>query len=631
MATFSPLRPPAEQPLPLSDPVDEPTVARLPRVEPPVDASPPVAGSATSGLVAPVEVPLPELDPPVESSTPPPATSVARRRLDLPPAPPPAPPTPVGGRPAPRRRGWVIAAIALLLLVAIAGALAIVLVSAKASIERDDAGLARIGMPLGGGKIVSVSVVGGREHKLVPVRVTHDDLIVATQPVPANERLQIRAVIRRPGWLAWLDGKHQTVTMSYVTPTASTRTHYLTVGPGHPLQLRFKTPIRAYEVGTDPGKLTRHVLRAPAKSVPLPQSGPAGTVYVAAQIQPWERSSSAEINYFPAGSAASAVAEPAPGTSITPATPIRISFSKPVSKVLGTRMPTLTPATSGSWKRVSSRTVQFTPSGYGFGLNGQVQVALPNDVHLVGGQSGTATSASWTVPNGSLVRAQQLLAQLGYLPVEFKDRGKAVAQNPTAQEAAAAAPPAGRFVWRYRNTPGQLKAQWKPGEDGVVTKGAIMMFESDHGMTTDGVLTPTVWKALIDAAVAGKKSTFGYTFVMVHEAETGEVTRLWHNGHVIVTTPANTGGAGAETALGTYPVFEHLASTTMSGTNADGSTYVDPGILWVSYFNGGDALHYYYRASYGFPQSNGCVEMPLAAAAKIWPYTPVGALVDVST
>jgi hypothetical protein len=126
-------------------------------------------------------------------------------------------------------------------------------------------------------------------------------------------------------------------------------------------------------------------------------------------------------------------------------------------------------------------------------------------------------------------------------------------------------------------------------------------------------------------------SHFGYSFVMVHEASSGETTTLWHNGQTIITTPANTGAAGAETALGTYPVFEHLASTTMSGTNPDGSTYVDPGILWVSYFNGGDALHYYPRGGYGYPQSNGCVEMPEAAAAKIWPYTPIGALVDVST
>ena len=159
-----------------------------------------------------------------------------------------------------------------------------------------------------------------------------------------------------------------------------------------------------------------------------------------------------------------------------------------------------------------------------------------------------------------------------------------------------------------------------------------MRFESDHDMTTDGVLSPAVWKALIDAAVAGSKSSFGYSFAMVHEADSGETTTLWHNGKTIITTPANTGSAAAGgTATGTYPVFEHLASTTMSGVNPDGSTYVDPGILWVSYFNGGDALHYYDRASYGFPQSDGCVEMPLAAAAKIWPYTPIGTLVDVST
>ncbi len=49
----------------------------------------------------------------------------------------------------------------------------------------------------------------------------------------------------------------------------------------------------------------------------------------------------------------------------------------------------------------------------------------------------------------------------------------------------------------------------------------------------------------------------------------------------------------------------------MSGTNPDGSHYNDPGIQFVSYFNGGDALHAFTRAQYGFPQSLGCVEMAL--------------------
>ena len=52
----------------------------------------------------------------------------------------------------------------------------------------------------------------------------------------------------------------------------------------------------------------------------------------------------------------------------------------------------------------------------------------------------------------------------------------------------------------------------------------------------------------------------------------------------------------------------------MSGKNPDGSAYHDPGIPWISYFNGGDALHGFIRASYGFPQSLGCVEMPFSEA-----------------
>ena len=36
------------------------------------------------------------------------------------------------------------------------------------------------------------------------------------------------------------------------------------------------------------------------------------------------------------------------------------------------------------------------------------------------------------------------------------------------------------------------------------------------------------------------------------------------------------------------------------------------------------------RGSYGFPQSDGCVEMPPANAAVVFPYTPIGTLVTVS-
>ena len=80
------------------------------------------------------------------------------------------------------------------------------------------------------------------------------------------------------------------------------------------------------------------------------------------------------------------------------------------------------------------------------------------------------------------------------------------------------------------------------------------------------------------------------------------------------------------------PGGPNRASTRSSRTcGARGSAYSDPGIPYVSYFNGGDALHGFLRAQYGFPQSDGCVDMPYAEAAAVWPYTPVGTVVDVST
>ena len=109
-----------------------------------------------------------------------------------------------------------------------------------------------------------------------------------------------------------------------------------------------------------------------------------------------------------------------------------------------------------------------------------------------------------------------------------------------------------------------------------------------------------------------------------------ETESTWHSGKTVVTGAVNTGIPAAPTAQGVFAVFEHALSVTMSGTNPDGSHYSDPGVPYVSYFNGGDALHGFLRASYGFAQSLGCVEMPYSEAAAVYPYTPIGTLVDVA-
>jgi hypothetical protein len=196
--------------------------------------------------------------------------------------------------------------------------------------------------------------------------------------------------------------------------------------------------------------------------------------------------------------------------------------------------------------------------------------------------------------------------------------------------AAAVSPPQGAFSWRYPQTPSSLRTLWRPGGWNVVTQGAVMRFEDEHGMATDGVAGPQVWLALLRDDLAGQRSEHGYNYVFVHETVPQSLS-LWHDGRVMLTSPGNTGIAQAPTAPGTWPVFEHISAGTMSGTNPDGSHYNDPGIRWISYFHGGDALHAFPRASFGTPQSLGCVELPEGAAGQIWPYTPIGTLVTIES
>jgi lipoprotein-anchoring transpeptidase ErfK/SrfK len=120
-----------------------------------------------------------------------------------------------------------------------------------------------------------------------------------------------------------------------------------------------------------------------------------------------------------------------------------------------------------------------------------------------------------------------------------------------------------------------------------------------------------------------------YNYVYVSKT-IPETTTVYSNGAEVYSTRANTGVAAAPTDSGTFPVYVRYKVTTMSGTNPDGSKYSDPGIPWVSYFNGGDALHGFVRGSYGTPQSDGCVEMPPANAAVVYPLTPIGTLVTVA-
>jgi lipoprotein-anchoring transpeptidase ErfK/SrfK len=495
----------------------------------------------------------------------------------------------------------------------------------RPAIVADAAALARVDLPVTKGTIESVKAIGPH-GRVIPVAVRDGRLWPQVTLTP-GEPITVEVVLRRPGWIAWLAGSRDSQRTQLHTPSALLRERYVTLAAGSSLRLAFDQPVRTLAYG-QPEHLQRHTLTHALSQITLAHTGEAGSIEVTAAPRTWESLPAASlVSWFPAGSRTSAVLSPSPGTRISPATPIYATFSQPVSTALDGKLPRLQPAGSGRWRTIDSHTIAFTPSGYGYGLDTAVTLELPSTIRLLGTrQDGSVNVASWTVPEGSSLRAQQILAQLGYLPLNFSPAHR-LAHSTAAQERAAIDPPAGSFSWRYPNVPRSLVGLWQPGTSNVVMRGAVMAFENAHELETDGILGPVVWRALIHAENAHQKTAASYTYVEV--SENSETLELWNDGSIRLTTPVNTGIAAAPTEQGTFPVYEHIESGTMSGTNPDGSHYEDPGIPWISYFNGGDALHGFVRASYGFPQSLGCVEMPPATAGQVWPYTPIGTLVHI--
>ncbi len=518
------------------------------------------------------------------------------------------------------------------LLVAIVVLVLAALVLSGVSLASDPNALARVSVQPLGGTIEHVEAFAP-DGRRVPLAIEGGRLTPRERLTP-GEQVSVRVRVRRPGLLSWALGSESTETLTLTAPVAHVTEQWMTVPAGSAVRVSFDRPVSAIAYGSS-GNLTHHAtLRDPRSSISLGVQAATGSTEIAVAVRPWETvGAPVLVSWFPRSDTTVMATIPTSSAPISPYTPIRLTFSKTVEEALGSARPTLSPSVPGSWRETDSHTLVFTPSGYGAPLGSQLRVQLPREVAVTSGAGDglrTTTQVEWTVPAGSTLRLQQLLAEQEYLPVDWQPTGAPVARSPGAQAQAAVQPPSGSFSWRYPNTPHQLQEMWTPGTANEITRGAIMKFESTHEITVDGLAGPTVWRLLLSDAVAGKRLNSGYTYVYVHR-EVPETLTLWHDGHTVLTTPANTGIAGAETELGTFPVFEHIPEGTMSGTNPDGSHYEDPGIKWISYFNGGDAIHNFDRASFGTPQSLGCVELPLQAAAEVWPYTPIGTLVTIET
>jgi hypothetical protein len=340
-------------------------------------------------------------------------------------------------------------------------------------------------------------------------------------------------------------------------------------------------------------------------------------------------------------------AQPAPPLQVVSVTPaagakgvngastIRVQFSAPLAA--SSPMPTLSPQIAGTWTAQGDAAV-FTPA-VGYTENTRVTVKVPSGLSGMVSAAGASANAGGTLASSvtesfntgsfSTLRLQELLAQLGYLPFTWKPASPTVISpaNARAELSAAYSAPAGTFSWQG-SYPWNLTHQWKAGSYNMLENGAIRAFESVSNLTMDGVAGHSVWSHLLTAVAKGKHDPSPYTYALASQ-NSPESLRVWQNGKQVFETAANTGIPQAPTVDGTFPVYLKYYYQIMKGTNPDGSKYADP-VYYVSYFNGGDAVHYFDRYSYGYYQSLGCVEVPWDAAKKVWPMLTYGSLVTVA-
>jgi peptidoglycan hydrolase-like protein with peptidoglycan-binding domain len=402
--------------------------------------------------------------------------------------------------------------------------------------------------------------------------------------------------------------------------------------------------------GTTAGKRTGSRLKGSGgrRGVALTASGAAMVLLAGVAIVAFASPRSHAASVSDAQAAAAAVKDqpalPLQVLSVTPragakgvngAAPVRVQFSEPLAA--NTPMPALSPHIAGSWQ-VDGDTAVFTPAT-GYFENTRVTLKIPAGANGMisvdgasagsGGLLASGTTESFTTGSFGTLALQQLLTRLGYLPFSWTPKSKTAAGASTANAELSAAyrPPAGTFGWAG-SYPSNLKNQWKAGSANILDVGAVRAFESVTGLTMDGVAGTTVWSDLLRAMAKGKHNPNGYTYALASQHSPETIT-IWHNGHVVLKSLANTGIAASPTVDGTFPVYLKFYFSYMKGTNPDGSKYDDP-VYYANYFNGGDAVHQFYRYSYGWYQSLGCVELPMDAAKTAYGYLSYGSLVTVT-
>lgn len=506
----------------------------------------------------------------------------------------------------------------------------------KATLTTSPSALAQIRLSGMTQHISSATVVVNGQQ--VPISV-HNGAIIPDVKLRVSTPTTVTVSLRRPSWIAWLTGYTLTLHQGITTPVATLLDPVAISTPNKPVLSYFSVPVRVVSVAGAKGTKTvkLDVASSRVSLVGAIGSSQAGTLRVAAAPDTWETlPGPSQMTYFRATSATPIAVLSTSAVHLAPLDPITITLSRTVTSTFGSRMPTIQPVINGAlipkgtWAKTTPYTLVYTPSSPDFWPSEKFTLTFPTPVGLALSSGAIAPASATTTLQGaspSITRLQQLLAQLHYLPLNWTPTtGEPSMTTDSALAASALTSPNGAFAWRW-NMPSSLTSLWQQGTYNVMTRGAVMAFEQFNHLNTNGLANPLLWPTLIQNILANKVDPHRYSWIEVNK-QLPQTLYLYENGGVVFTALTNTGISGLSTTTGTFPIYLRFVQDYMSGTNPNGTTYHDL-VHWINYFLGSEAVHGFPRAQYGFPQSLGCVELPVSNAAIVYPQVHIGTLVTI--
>ena len=185
-------------------------------------------------------------------------------------------------------------------------------------------------------------------------------------------------------------------------------------------------------------------------------------------------------------------------------------------------------------------------------------------------------------------------------------------------------PQAGTFTWK-KGYPSILTSFWG-GQSSLIMQGAIRAFQSNHGLTMTGVMTPSLWRAW-SRPPRWQGQPQRLHLRAGQQGEPGNADRVAQRAcrHAHAGQHRHPGRADRGRHLPGLPALrvpDHEGAPTRTGRTTPTRS---PG--WPTSTVATRCTTS--RAASGAPQSLGCVELPYAQAHYVWPYLTYGSLVTV--